>query len=262
MTQRASRVGLNDSRLVRLLSDLGVSDVAFPSGNLSQRLGGRIDFKASMRLAAFHDELRTLAFEPSPAPTSAQALKEEVLQARLSLMRTIVEGFVPGAGPARLKLPTLAADISLDRLLEFEPYHRFYAAHQRALDARIQTLQLRVREVLTGRSAELARLAAMDAAMRDIVSPHTRTSLAVIPQLLSKRFDALVNAYRSTQATPVDREADLLPEEDKLKAWTRPDGWLGTFCHDMQQLLLAELDLRLVPILGLVEAVDEEVMRK
>jgi hypothetical protein len=40
------------------------------------------------------------------------------------------------------------------------------------------------------------------------------------------------------------------------------DGWIRRFHRDMQDLLLAELDLRLMPVLGLVEAVEEEVTQK
>ncbi|HEY1228455.1 MAG TPA: DUF3348 family protein, partial [Ramlibacter sp.] len=36
--------------------------------------------------------------------------------------------------------------------------------------------------------------------------------------------------------------------------WDRPGGWLHAFAHDWRQVLLAERDLRLDPVAGLVEA--------
>lgn len=262
LTRGAATAGLNDSALVRLLSALAVPDVSFSSDSLSERLGGLVDFKDSMRLAAFHDELRRAAFEPAAEQVGAETLQAEFAQLRLSLARAVLESFLPDAGAARPKFPPLAADMALERLLAYEPYHRFYAAHQRSFEGRLQSLQLRVRGVLAGRSAELARLAAMDQMLRDTVLAHTRKSLAAIPQLLGRRFDSLVQAYRARQGMSADSAADLLPQQDLLAAWTRPGEWLDTFAKDMQSVLLAELDLRLMPILGLVEAIDEEVMRK
>jgi len=262
MTQTSPKPGLNDTRLVRVLSDLAVVDVAFSPGNFAQRLGGLVDFGDSMKLATFHDELSRMAYEHSPNSTSDEGLKEEVLQVRLALVRVVAESFVPDVGSAQLKIPTLGPGIPPDQLLTFEPYHRFYAAHQREFESRIQTLQLRVREVASGVSVEMAQLAAMDEAVRDILSMHTRKSLAVVPQLLGKRFDFLLQEHRSQQGDLDAKAVDQLPKEDLIKAWTRPDGWLDKFCKEMQGLLFAELELRLMPILGLVEAIDEKVIRK
>ena len=35
--------------------------------------------------------------------------------------------------------------------------------------------------------------------------------------------------------------------------------WLARFCHELQTVLLAELDLRLQPTLGLLEAYQKEI---
>jgi hypothetical protein len=39
-------------------------------------------------------------------------------------------------------------------------------------------------------------------------------------------------------------------------------GWLTRFCNDMQMLLLAEMDLRLQPTMGLIEAFDNKINNK
>lgn len=213
-----------------------------------------------MRLASFHDELRKMTFEPSPA--SNEGLKEDVLQVRASLVRAVVESFTPDVGSVRPKLPTINADMPVDQPVAFEPYHRFYAAHQREFESRIQALQLRVREVACRVSTELGQLTAIDEAMRDVFSTHTRKSLAVIPQLLGKRFAFLQQGHRSSRESSGDEVKSDHPKEDMLEASTQPNGWLDEFYKEMQELLLAELELRLMPVLGLVEAVDEEVNRK
>ena len=260
MTRATSNSGPNDARLVRLLTDLAVCDLAFPPKNLAERLGGVIGFGDSMRLASFHDELGEMTFEPSP--TSSEGLKEDVLQVRASLVRAVVESFTPDIGSARSKLPTINADMPVDQLVTFEPYHRFYAAHQREFESRVQALQLRVREVACRVSPESGQLAAMDEAMRDIFSMHIRKSLALIPQLLGKRFVFLQQEHRSSKEASGDEVKSDHPKQDMFEALTQADGWLERFCKEMQELLLAELELRLLPVLGLVEAVDEEVNRK
>ena len=260
MTPASTQVGLNGTRLARFLSELAVSDVAFSHHNFAERLGRLIDFGDSVRLSAFHDELGKLPYEPGR--TSSENLKDEVLRVRMSLVHAVVESFVPDAGPARLKLPTLKDGVPLDQLATFEPYHRFYAAHQRDFETKMQSLQLRVRDAVSGMSEELAQLAALDETVRDILSIHIRKYLAVIPQLLGKRFDFLLQEHRSMQGAPSEGVDSDRSERGVLETWTQPNGWLHRFFKEMQGLLLAELELRLLPVLGLVEAVDEGVDRR
>ena len=39
--------------------------------------------------------------------------------------------------------------------------------------------------------------------------------------------------------------------------WTEPGGWLAAYGADLREALLAELDLRLQPTLGLLDAYNE-----
>jgi len=258
----AQQIDLHGTRLVRFLSELAVSDVEFSHENFSERLGRLIDFGESMRLSALHDKLPGMHFEAGPI--SCESLKEEVLRLRMSLVQSVVRSFASVSGAGRIKLPTLNAATPFDKLATFEPYHRFYAAHQREFETRIQTLQLGIRQKVSGVSKELAQLAALDEAVRDTLSIHSRKQLAVIPQLLGKRFDLLWREYQSHQEGSAPAVSEDQSEQEILKTWTRPDGWLHRFFKEMQGLLLAELELRLLPVLGLVEAVNgnEQVGKK
>ena len=40
--------------------------------------------------------------------------------------------------------------------------------------------------------------------------------------------------------------------------WMQPDAWLARFCAEMQRVLRAELELRLMPVVGLLAALDRE----
>ena len=77
-----------------------------------------------------------------------------------------------------------------------------------------------------------------------------RQLLLKIPQLLKSRFEHL---FKDHQQKLADTE-----QTDNPMAWTQAGGWLARFCNDMQMLLLAELELRLQPTMGLIEAINDE----
>ena len=71
--------------------------------------------------------------------------------------------------------------------------------------------------------------------------------LATLPSLMEKRFNQLRKAYLHTQ-----------PADDKPALWMQPGAWLARFCTELQTVLLAELDLRLQPAVGLLEALHNQ----
>jgi hypothetical protein len=48
-------------------------------------------------------------------------------------------------------------------------------------------------------------------------------------------------------------------QTDNPAGWTQAGAWLARFCNDMQMLLLAELELRLQPTVGLIEALNNNI---
>lgn len=260
MTQHAPTVALHGTRLVRFLADLAVADSAISHRNFAERLGRLVNFSDSMKLSEIHEKLASFSFEPIPVRT--QTLREEVVRVRMSLVQSIAKSFVPGAESGHLKMPSLNAEVSLDKLATFDPYHRLYASHQREFEYKIQSLQLRVSDEVSGVSPELAKLAVLDESVRDILSAYTRKNLAIIPRLLGKRFDFLLQEYTSLQDKSDAHSNDNQSDEEVVNMWTQPNGWLGRFLNEMQGLLLAELELRLLPVLGLIEAADEQAGKR
>ena len=62
-----------------------------------------------------------------------------------------------------------------------------------------------------------------------------------------------------TEAESRTQVGDVQPQADLLENKDQPEVWRVRFLTEIQGLLLAELELRLLPVLGLVEAVNEEV---
>jgi hypothetical protein len=94
-------------------------------------------------------------------------------------------------------------------------------------------------------SPELARLAEVDAVMEQTLSPREQSLLGVVPALLGQHFERLREA-----ALPVPPAGDT---EEAAPPVPR-DGWLARFHQHMQDVLLAELDVRFQPIEGLLAA--------
>lgn len=110
---------------------------------------------------------------------------------------------------------------------EFAPYRRHCIALQQAMEAGIGPLRTQARAALARQSPAMGRLAAIDAVMEDVLGPHEHKLLARMPALLERHFERLGKAEHET------------------------------FRKDMQQLLFAELALRLQPVQGLLDALGK-----
>jgi hypothetical protein len=157
---------------------------------------------------------------------------------------------VLNTGKTRTKLPTPAIGASIEGAADFSPYRRYYVAHQRDMDSSIGQLRANVRAALSSRSPTLKRLATLDAALGQALGARERNLLATVPSLLENRFEHLRKAHQEALA------ATQAPDDPER--WMQPGGWLAVFCKDMQGVLLAELDVRLQPVIGLIEALGNE----
>ncbi|MCP5163367.1 MAG: DUF3348 family protein [Hahellaceae bacterium] len=245
MNQTSSSLALNGSRLVRFLSDLNVSDVAVSHKHFIEKLGRFINITDSITLAHVLSRPVARAFEPDE--TAGETLKQTFVQARSAMVQTIAESFASAEGGARIRLPMLSVEKLADAKTAYEPYHRFYAAHQREFEQKVAGLHTRIRDQAAGLSPQLAQLAELDRVLGNTLSGNFRKFYAVTPRLLGKRFECLLGDYLPTA-----------PSGDGYAEWIQPGGWLARFFREMNGVLLAELEVRLLPVLGLLEAVDEQ----
>ena len=247
MTQRSAPVSLNESRLVRFLADFEVSDVAVSHKNFTARLGGLIGLSASIKLSTVLEKLPVRVFEPRVV--SGEVVKEEFLREQKEIVQYLIESFVSSGAARRIKLPVPKAGAQREELMDYEPYQRFYAIRQREMSSRVQRLRVNIRESVSGLSPELAQLSVLDAALDEMFSQHSQKSFSAIPRLLEKRFRYLLDEHQ---------RAHCGQETDDPQRWIQAGGWLEKFYVEMQGLLLAELDVRLQPVLGLIEALNNE----
>ena len=158
----------------------------------------------------------------------AAALVNEVLDRRQALIAQLHGSICGDEGNADGPRFPLAA-VS-EQALDKTPCIDWFQAHQRILALGARRLRLRVRETLSQHSAAMARLAALDEQFEHALQPSVRAASASLRQSFDARFPA----------APADQRA------------------LTGYAEEGEQLLCAELDWRLAPVFGLLQALTEK----
>ena len=193
---------------------------------LSERLGQWIDWTRAVALARALDRPRAEPPLASMVDTTAEA--EACTQARQRLVEAIGNCKEWDIALSR----ALASRAEADAATDYGPLRRRYVTLQNAMQAATGRLRDQLRERLAQGDAAMARLADVDVVMEGVLSPREHALLSKVPDLLGRRFQQM------DQDTP--RAAG--------------DAWLHHFPKDMQDLLLAELDVRFQPVDGLLAA--------
>ena len=125
------------------------------------------------------------------------------------------------------------------------------------MESTIETLRTQVRATVAHASTALHQLALLDAAYEQALREREARLLASLLAKMEIRFMHLAGAAPApaepepeTSPAPTDKRAKT---QAPPKPLPKPD-WLLQFEGELQQALLAELDLRLQPVLGLVDA--------
>ena len=113
---------------------------------------------------------------------------------------------------------------------DFGPHRRHCIALQQAMQDAVGALRQRLREALARHSPALARLAAIDAVMDHTLATRERSLLGLVPLRLQAHFERLQRG-----------------------AHVGDTSWAETFHDDMDLVLRAELEHRLLPAQGLLD---------
>lgn len=241
MARGLQHATFNRSALVRVLSDT-VPEIAAPKYDFGERLGQWLDISDALTLYSL---LHAGAGNGTAGVAADDDLPGQLARLRRHLGDSIHADGVFSPQPARIPFPVPLPNATPESAADFSPYHRYYLAHQRDMSAAITALRANARKALAGRSPAGRQLAELDAAFDNFLSPRERSLLGNIPILLNRRFQQRLANHRATLG-PADA--------DDPAAWALPGGWLEAFCQDTQTVLLAELELRLKPVAGLIAA--------
>lgn len=255
MTRVLPRTNFHSSKLIRYLADLAIVDAAEPGDAFAEKLGLWVHFTDAIILSALHDDSiansRKMHSEAQAAARVAVGVEFEFDRIRLSLVNSITKSCSPNLGKTHIELPVPKLELPMDLAAAYAPYRRFYDAHQRDMELSIQPLRVNVREALAKASPKLKKLAGLDAAFESILRDRESKLLSTVPGLLKKRFEQLFKAH---QQIFIDTQ-----QADNPACWTQAGAWLARFHNELQTLLLAELEFRLQPTVGLIEALIEAV---
>jgi hypothetical protein len=214
------RTAFHSPPLVRLLAGLDQTpppDPVRPQANLGERLGQWLAWTDAIALS------QALNQTPAQAPgRSTIASTQAHAAAALARVRDDLRRAV-------LQDPVFQPDTSATA--DLADYRRFAQARQRAMASAIGPLRAQLRGLLATTSAAGAHLAALDATLESALGEREHHSLAGVVQRLERHFQQL-------------QQAQALH-------------WRDSFHQTLQQVLLAELDLRLQPAQGLLDALGE-----
>lgn len=255
MARTDSSSRLNPVPLLRFMAEKGwtsAEDLAVRQ-DIGQELGAWLDFRAAIALHGLLSPSSATASATLPLRRAAPPTRNigsHVAQVRAALERAIAHNPQPDTrlGLARIDLPPDDLQPPLDPKTAYAAHRRWYGAHQRQIHAVLRKLRAQLRQQLELQSAALQPLAALDSAFESILDARETGLLAKLPALFEKRF---VKALKQHMKLQQDAAAQDAPAP-------RANTWLAPLHADMRTALLAELDLRLQPVLGLLEALPPE----
>jgi hypothetical protein len=228
------------ARLVRLLAPW--TPVEPPPGGLdfAERLALWVNAFDAISLQSAHQAVRTLGTQAQPPAATGGRVRDwaaAVERTRAAIASSVARA-AADAGEFAAVEPTYA------------PFRQRHAELQRQMEQMTGALRDHVRHGLGRASRELRQLAALDAALEPVLARQQQLLLPATADLLARRFEQLRGAHRQVVETT--------GQPDEPRRWREPGGWLHTFIEDWRQALLAELDLRLQPVAGLLEAAGHE----
>jgi hypothetical protein len=245
------RKDFSRSRLVGLLSEWVPEEAPASREDFAQRLSQWLAVSDAITLRAAHQSIppvaggrpaRSSADTPAATPsTTTAALGEHVQRVRTGLVKAITASPSPSTRAPRERYPAPPVEAASPDD-GFAPFQQRYLDLQRQMALQIEALQGQVRRALTKASPRLAPLAAFDAVLEQMLGAREQKLMGTVPQVLERRFEQL--------------RARHSPEPD---TGGPPQAWQQAFGKDMEAALLAELEVRLQPVTGMMEALNNEV---
>ncbi|KAF1720305.1 DUF3348 domain-containing protein [Pseudoxanthomonas wuyuanensis] len=238
MLEASQRALVRGPTFIRLLARLTDGGVPPSCPSLPERLSEWIDWTRAVALSRVLDGRPAAAGPAGPVFDGAE--EAACADARATLTGAIAcgDGLAAPAHSGPAGLPGAVPGVPAEA--DYAVFRKHYLAMQRAMLTATGRLRGRLRDMLARTSADMARLAELDAFMEQVLSPREQALLATVPNLLGEHFERLrlaAHEVRNNPQAPGDAEA-----------------WLDVFRRDMQNVLLAELDVRFLPLEGLLAA--------
>jgi len=241
------------STLVRLLDPWAPVESAAPGPDVAERMSlwfGPLD---AIRLQTMHQAVVVAGEERKPSKAAARKappVADDLQRVRGVLAKAISQD------------PLVLAGLKPDDTEDpgYGPFHQRHIELQRQMGQMVGALRDHVRQSVARVSPRLRQLAVLDASLEELMAAREQALLPTTALLLERRFSQLRAAHR--QVNEITEEAGALDSHVRSRSSRGNDGgrpgWLASFATDWRNALLAELDLRLEPVAGLVDALRNE----
>ncbi len=238
------------STLVRRLGAAAAPAVEASGMDFAERLSLWLGAFDAIRLQSAHQAIRALETAEGgkpPPSTRAADLAQDVQRVRAALEHAIAQDPLALARLDPLDDPRLrrrgepaqAASGGAAGGPGYAPYQQRHLELQRQMEMMITPLRDHVRQAVARAAPKLRALAVLDAAFEQALAAREQALLPRAGALLKRRYE-----QRRADAAGVDA------------------GGVEDFSGEWRQALLAELDLRLEPVMGLVEALGKESVNR
>lgn len=241
---------LNSSRLVLLLQQWTQPQGGSARQDVAEQLSQWLSTVDAVKLSR---ALHALESSQTPAVTTlgrgtvdVRALQASLQSTRAELTDLVTAKAAP-AKPVRERADNTPVDgPDPEAGADFAVHAARYLALQKQMDARLAALRALIRQSLSMGPEGLRRLALLDAVMDQMLGAREQRLWASLPGHLERRMAHLRAAHQ--------QQLEAAGRDDEPQRWALPGGWLFAFEQDLRALLLAELQVRLEPLAGLLEA--------
>lgn len=220
--------------------------------DVAERLGQWLGAVDAVRL---NGALHSIESYPAQGLPPGQTVDWRAMEgACQSVQAELNELIVPRATPARAprwrggSAPVEAIDPKAEA--DFATHGQRYLGQQKQMEARLSAMRVQMRQWLSQGSPALRQLAALDAVLEQMLGAREQKLWAQLPGFLEGRLAH----WRRLHA----QRLEVLGQDDVPQQWRQPGGWLFAFEQDVRALWQTEVQVRMQPIMGLLEAAHNE----
>lgn len=249
------RRNLGRSRLVSLLGDWTSMNTEASRQDWAEHLSFWLGPFDAITLNAAHQSIKAIAATKllHSFKSTSLTLCEELHQVREGLVKAMTTRDLSHSNDGRDRRAVHVPEQDNASLLDFANYRLRYLEQQRRMEWKIDSLRIRCRQVLSQTSSTLRQLAELDAALEQALGAREKSQLSKVPALLQRRFEYLRKS--------ADDGIKLAQQQDAPALRQQSGGWVNVFDKDFHDAMRAELDFRLEPVVGLIEALRTEAKK-
>lgn len=253
MSLHHSSSSLNSTRLVALLQQWNEAERARAQPfDTAEQLGHWLGTVGAVKLSRALHAIESLPVaQPGLGGMPDAHLLDKAFQSTRAEVMDLIRAPATPLRPVRDRADnTPIAEPDPSAGADFAALAPRYLALQKQMEIKLNGLRTQIRACLSRGSHTLRQLAALDAVMEQLLGEREQRLWTLLPTQLEKRLAA----RRSEHEQALERSG----QADEPQRWRKAGGWLWAFEQDLQALLLAEMQVRLQPIMGLLEAAHNE----